>query len=176
MTGVVRDAVDAPEERVGNDSTSVRQVIDASLGCAPFTVRVLRAVHGRSFARHAGEAEELLFVLSGTGEVIVDDDHQRVEPETGIVVRPGQRYELENPSDAEDLVLVSVSLHDPEPGEGSAAGPAVARLADQADQAATGERLYRIVFDAASGCPSATQFVGYIPVGRLRATTTSTKR
>ena len=40
---------------------------------------------------------------------------------------------------------------------------------DQAAQQATGERQFRVVFDPANGCPSATQFVGYIPVGAAPA-------
>ena len=42
-------------------------------------------------------------------------------------------------------------------------------LADQEAQSATGARQFRIVFDPANGCPSATQFVGYIPVGAAPA-------
>jgi hypothetical protein len=57
VSGVVRDAADAPERRTGNDSTSVRSVLDAAVGCEAFTLRTLRAVRGRSFERHAGAAQ-----------------------------------------------------------------------------------------------------------------------
>jgi len=186
VSGVVRDARDAPERRIGNDSMAVRDVIDASVGCAPFTLRVLRAMRGRSFERATGLADELLFVLAGRGEVIIDGRHHDVEPETGVLLRPGARYELQNDDPGADLEVISVALHDPlvdaaqadaaQAGAATAgaanagaagAGPGdpLARLADQADEAATGERTFRIVFDPQRGCATATQFVGYIPVG-----------
>jgi mannose-6-phosphate isomerase-like protein (cupin superfamily) len=167
MSGVVRDAADVPEKRVGNDSVAVREVIDATVGCAPFTLRVLRAMRGRSFERTTGLAEELLFVLAGRGEVIVDGSHVAVEPETGLRLSPGARYELHNEDAGADLAVVSVALHDPlaDAAGDAAAATAVSRLADQADEAATGERTFRIVFGAQRGCETATQFVGYIPVG-----------
>ena len=166
VSGLVRDACDAPESRAGNDAMAVREVIDASVGCTPFTLRVLRSVRGRSFERLTGTAAELLFVLAGRGHVIVDDHHHHeVEPETGVLLAPGSRYELDNEA-AEDLEVVSVSLHDPlDAPAGWARDARLSRLADQADEAATGERTFRIVFDPARGCANATQFVGCIPVG-----------
>jgi mannose-6-phosphate isomerase-like protein (cupin superfamily) len=171
MNGVVRDTADAPEQRVGNDAVAVRDVIDASVGCEAFSLRVLRAVRGRSFERVTGAGEELLFVVTGHGGVIVDGaDARELEPETGVLLRRGTRYELDNDSD-EDLVIVSVALHReplplplPLPAD-AASEPLVARLADAAEGSATADRTFRVVFDAEHGCGAATQFVGYIPVG-----------
>lgn len=162
-SGVVRDALDVPERRTGNDALAVRDVIDAGDGCAPFTLRVLRAVRGRSFEQRTEGSEELLFVLRGAGEVIIDDVHVAVGAQTGVAVRPRARYELHNESVGEDLEVLAVALHDPEPAPDDA--PVVSRLADAERRAATGARTFRIVFDADHGCPSATQFVGEIPVG-----------
>src|SRR5579872_3013873 len=104
---------------------AIRDVLDASVGCSPFTLRLLRSVHGRSFELQTGATEELLFVLVGAGEVIVGDDHAAVEPETGVLLRAGSRYELHNDSADTDLVVVAVALHDPEAAPGSAAATAV---------------------------------------------------
>lgn len=163
MTGLVRDAPDAVERRVGNDATAVREVIGSDDGCGLFTLSMLRTVTGRSAARDTASAEELLFVVSGEGRLIAADGEHRIEAETGAILRAGQRYEVEN-DDADDLVIVSVALHDP---AASPDGPAtvLSRLADQSAQTATANREFRIVFDAAHSCPSATLFVGYIPVG-----------
>ena len=161
MSGLVRDAHAVAEHRVGNDATSVREVIDAADGCEPFTLRVLRAVTGRSMERTTDGAEELLFVVAGNGQLLLGDrEHHALEPEMGVLLRPGERYELHN-DDPADLVVVSVSLHEPLP----ATGRVVSRLADAVAQSATAAREFRIVFDADHGCPTATQFVGYIPVG-----------
>src|ERR1019366_6973538 len=82
---------------------------------------------------------------------------------------PDERYELDNDG-PQDLLIVAVALHQPL-SRATAEQPCVSlsRLADQAAQAATGERQFRIVFDPLNGCPSATQFVGYIPVGAAPA-------
>jgi mannose-6-phosphate isomerase-like protein (cupin superfamily) len=168
VSGVVRDAHDAPERRVGNDAMAVREMIDASVGCAPFSLALLRVVRGRGFERRTGLADELLFVLAGAGELITGERHLALEPESGVMLRSGARYELENGDADDDLVIVSVALHDPLPSPpGSPAGgsPAVSRLADATEASATGARTFRIVFDPDRGCATATQFVGYIPVG-----------
>jgi len=164
MSDVVRDASAVPEQRTGNDSTAVRCVLDAAVGCEAFTLRTLRAVRGRSFERRTGAAQELLFVLSGGGELLCGGRHVELEPQTGVLLEPGTRYELDNAT-ATDLELVSVSLHDPLAAPATRTDPAVSRLADRPAQAATADRTFRIVFDAESGCASATQFVGEIPVG-----------
>ncbi len=168
-SGLVRDSADAPERRRGNDAMAVREVIGPGEGCELFTMRVLRTVAGRSFERSTGEADELLFVIGGSGRLIAADGEHQLEPETGALLSGGERYELDNDG-PEDLSIVSVGLHDQLARE---AGPPVrtriSRLSDQAAQTATADREFRIVFDPSNGCASATQFVGYIPVGAAPA-------
>jgi mannose-6-phosphate isomerase-like protein (cupin superfamily) len=169
MSGLVRDCADAPERRIGNDATAVREVIGSADGCDLFTLRVLRTVAGRSFERSSGEADELLFVVAGSGQLITADGEHQLEPETGALVAGGQRYEIDNIGPA-DLLIVAVSLHNPLAADGDGdAQTQVSRVADQAAQTATADREFRIVFDPDNGCGSATQFVGYIPVGAAPA-------
>jgi mannose-6-phosphate isomerase-like protein (cupin superfamily) len=169
MSGLVRDCADAPERRIGNDATAVREVIGSADGCDLFTLRVLRTVAGRSFERSSGETDELLFVVAGSGQLITADGEHQLEPETGALVAGGQRYEIDNIGPA-DLLIVAVSLHDPLAADGDGeARTQVSRVADQAAQTATADREFRIVFDPDNGCGSATQFVGYIPVGAAPA-------
>ena len=163
--GVVRDSAAVAEQRTGNDSIAVRSVLDATVGCEAFTLRTLRAVRGRSFERATGASEELLFVTAGAGELICGSEHIELDPQTGVLIEPGARYELDNAS-ATDLELVSVSLHDPlARPDGTGRRPLVSRLADRPALPATADRTFRIVFDAEHGCATATQFVGEIPVG-----------
>jgi mannose-6-phosphate isomerase-like protein (cupin superfamily) len=164
MTGVVRDVASVPVRRVGNDSAAVREVLDASVGCTPFTLRELRCVRGRSMLRETGAADELLFVVGGAGTLITGDGHHELEPETGVLLAAGSSYEIDN-EHADDLVLVSVALHDPLETPAGTVTTTLSRLADSAAQSATGARTFRIVFDPHGGCATATQFVGYIPVG-----------
>ena len=169
MSGCVRECAGAPERRAPNDTTAVREVIDRSLGCEPFSLRLLRAEAGRSAARETGPSEELLFVLGGSGRMIAGDGEHELETETGALLPAGARYALHNEG-PEDLLIVAVALHDPLRGDRDAdAHTCLSRLADQMAQSATGERQFRIVFDPDNGCHSATQFVGYIPVGAAPA-------
>jgi mannose-6-phosphate isomerase-like protein (cupin superfamily) len=161
MSGVVRDCEQVPERRTGNDSAAVRDVIDARDGCELFTLRTLRAVAGHSIARETGDSEELLFVVSGRGSIVTAAGEHDVEAETGLLMGPGDHYEFVN-AGPEDIFAVSVALHDCSSARSAAD---VSRLADATAQSATADREFRIVFDADSGCPAATQFVGYIPVG-----------
>jgi len=162
VSGVVRDCAQVPERRSGNDSAAVRDVIDARDGCELFTLRTVRALAGHSMARHTGEGEELVFVASGRGAIVTSTAEHAVEPETGLLLGPGDHYEIVNDG-PEDIYAVSVALHEPQASARSSAS--VSRLADAVEQSATADRQFRIVFDADSGCPSATQFVGYIPEG-----------
>jgi mannose-6-phosphate isomerase-like protein (cupin superfamily) len=165
MSGIVRDSRTLPERRVGNDSTAVREVLDAAVGCSAFAMRTLRAVRGRSFERAVGANQELLFVLGGRGELICGEHHVALEAETAVLLAPGSRYELDNDSTVTDLLVISVALPDPIGVSPAPVSPAVSRLADRPPQAATADRTFRIVFDPHSGCETATQFVGEIPVG-----------
>ena len=162
MSGVVRDCEQVPERRTGNDSAAVREVIDARDGCELFTLRTVRAVVGHSMARETGASAELLFVVSGAGTLVTSDGEHQLEPETGVLMCPGDHYELVN-AGPEDIYCVSVALHEPQGHSRDAT--VLSRLGDSTTQSATADREFRIVFDADNGCASATQFVGYIPVG-----------
>lgn len=127
--------------------------------------------------RATGAAEEVLFVISGSGELRTDGERHALEPETGVYVGPGKEYELRNEaSDPVRTVCVRIRGAAGD-GEGAAAGDGggdpdasarvvVRRLADQVARGATSEREFRIVADPSTGLHSATQFVGYIPPGR----------
>lgn len=172
MSGLVRHASQAPERRIGDDAGGLREVLDASNGCELFSLGLLRAVAGSPAQRTSGGADELLFVLSGTGRLIGSGGEHRLEPEAGLLVVRGEHYELASDG-GEDLLIVAVRLHGPLEAapESQERRPAItaSRLRDQDAQAATADREFRIVFHPDNGCPSATQFVGYIPVGAAPA-------
>ncbi len=136
----------------------------------PLEQAVIECGPRTSTARATGEAEEVLFVLTGQGDLRLRAESHTLEPETGAYVAPGEEYELEN-TGPEPMRLVSVRIPDPAPpsaqaGAGAAARVVVRRLADQEDQDATTDRSFRIVGDPSTGLRSATHFVGYIPTAR----------
>jgi mannose-6-phosphate isomerase-like protein (cupin superfamily) len=162
MGGCVVSEVDAPAHH--DDALTWRATLGPHVGCTVLEQNVLELAPGGSAARSAGACEEVLFVLSGRGSLRLDGTEHALEPESGAYLAPGERYELRNGGD-ERLRLVAVSIPDPAPPQD---GPraVVRRLADQAAEAATTQREFRIVADPASGLRSATHFVGYIPTVR----------
>jgi len=130
---------------------------------------VIECAPGSSVTRATGEAEEVLFVLVGEGEVALDGERHPVEPETGAYFAPGEEYELSNRS-SHPMRVVSVRISDPAPADagndGAGRRTVVRRLADQEAHDATTARWFRIVADPSTGLRSATHFVGYIPTER----------
>jgi mannose-6-phosphate isomerase-like protein (cupin superfamily) len=164
MAGCVVAELDAPAHQ--GDQLTARATLGPHVGCTTFEQHVLELAPGGSAPRSTGECEEVLFVLSGRGELRLGGAEHALEPESGAYLAPGERYELRNGGD-ERLRLVAVSIPDPAP-PGAATGEraVVRRLADQVSQEATTQREFRIVADPASGLRSATHFVGYIPTVR----------
>jgi quercetin dioxygenase-like cupin family protein len=121
---------------------------------------LLECEPGSAISRETGAAEEVLFILNGSGTLTLDGREYELEPESGAYLAPDERYELNG-----SLTAVAVRISDPEPVDRSTRA-VVRRLAEQEAQAATGAREFRIVADPTTGLRSATQFVGYIPVGR----------
>lgn len=130
---------------------------------------------GTTTARATGEAEEVLFVVEGRGELRVGGgERHSLEPDTGVNLGPGQEYEVRNET-SDPLHMVSVQVRGPAPqagvgdadGGGDGAGRTVVRrVADQQTQDATTDRTFRIVADPSTGLRAATHFVGYVPTVR----------
>lgn len=126
---------------------------------------VIECAPGSSISRATGDAEEVLFVLAGSGELVLAGERYPLEPETGAYLAPGEEYEVDSHG-SEPLRMVSVLIEDPVAGGETADRAVVRRLADQEEQAATTSRSFRIVADPSTGLRSATHFVGYVPTER----------
>jgi quercetin dioxygenase-like cupin family protein len=143
------------------DTATTRLTIDRRSGCERLEQRVLSFAPGRSRPRQAETGEEILYVVSGAGKLVLEGAEHRLEADMGAYIAPGERYEVENPG-PDELKLVSVmapaeSLR--EPGL-----PSTVRYADQPILPAGRDREFRYVIDT----PGATQFVGSIPPGRAK--------
>jgi mannose-6-phosphate isomerase-like protein (cupin superfamily) len=138
-------------------------------GSAPFTrleQAVLDLVPGDARRAATADAEEVLFVVSGRVTLRLTNSGARheLEPETGAYLPSRHDYELHN-SGPRPARVIAVRIPDP---DGPGGEPAVSRLRDQAAEAATTDREFRIVADPehGGGLQSATHFVGYIPTKR----------
>ena len=124
---------------------------------------VLRFGPGRSAELRREGRQDVLYVVSGAGTLLLDGAEHALEPELGVYIAPEESYAVDNPG-PEDIVLVSVTA----PGERHDAGRRrfTVRLADQPVQHAKPDREFRYLVNQDAGCLDVTQFVGLIPPGR----------
>jgi len=118
------------------------------------SLRVLEFGPGRSPTFRNAEHDEVLFALSNC-TLLIDGDARRVERETGIFVRAGQAFAIENQGSA-PVTLVGVQS----PATEVPPKAVVVKLSEQRAMP-TADRWYRVLIDS-----EVTQFVGSIPPGR----------
>jgi mannose-6-phosphate isomerase-like protein (cupin superfamily) len=124
-------------------------------GCREFEQRVLRFDGAGEDARSSHD--EVLYVLAGSGTVTVAGDRARLDRGSAVYVSAGTSWRVD---EASELEMLSVLVRDPLPSDGTT--HAIVALDDVDADAATAGRMFRLL----APCPSATQFVGYIPSGR----------
>ncbi len=164
MKGFVVSESELESSKEQGDTASVRVTIDSRSGSERLEQRVLRFEPGRSKPRRLDGIQEILYVASGRGTLLVDGRPHELEPGTGAFVAAGEVLELDNPG-PEELVVVAVSA--PE-GEGSAPRPErrTVRYADRPTLPASGDREFRYLADEEVGSRDVTQFLGVIAPGR----------
>jgi mannose-6-phosphate isomerase-like protein (cupin superfamily) len=163
----VTDEASTEARRNDGDTATTRVTIGPAFGCEALEQRVIRFAPGRSRARGGGRREELLFAVSGSATLHLGASEHLLEPETGVFVPPGERYEIENEG-PDELVLVSVLALEPEDGAEERPQPGAVRLAEQPAHPAGKDREFRYVANEEVGCRTVTQFVGSIPPGRAK--------
>jgi mannose-6-phosphate isomerase-like protein (cupin superfamily) len=124
-------------------------------GCEEFEQEVLR-FDGPAEARGSDADDEVLYVLAGRGVAEIGGERAELEAGTAAYVRHGTPWQV---TEADGLEVLSVLVRDPLPSETT---HAVLGVEDAEVGAATAGRQFRLL----APCASATQFVGYIPVGR----------
>ena len=124
-------------------------------GCAEFEQSVLR-LDGPSEARASEADDEVLYVLAGAGVADVGGERAELAPGTAAYVRRGTPWQV---TEGNGLEILSVLVRDPDPDPAS---HAVVGIDAVESGTATAGRQFRLLAPSAS----ATQFVGYIPVGR----------
>ncbi|HEY2541807.1 MAG TPA: cupin domain-containing protein [Gaiellaceae bacterium] len=126
----------------------------AARGCAEFEQRLLRFDGGGE--RAALSDDEVLYVLAGSGTATIDREPVELRAGTALYIAAGAGWRVDG---ADGLELMSVIVRNPLP---SSVRHAVVGVDDVEVGEATAGRMFRLL----APCPSATQFVGYIPPGR----------
>lgn len=155
-------------------SARIFDLINRARGSEALSLRILRFQTGVSPAFLTPGCGDVLYLVAGAAKLVVDGGEFEVGSDTGIFLRPGSVWSLEN-TGSEDVVLVSSQCPDPESSQQRASGPATqtreaselasVRLADRM-RATTADRWYKVMVDRALGSDEVTQFVGAIPPGR----------
>lgn len=141
-----------------------RPVLTQEFGSAFLTQTVRTLDPGATAGPYeSGAHEEVLFVLTGTGALLLGDQEIDFAPESGILVTPGETYRLR--ADAPTEIVAVRVLHPA--GDEVPTGPrrVISRLDEQDVAQATAGREYRILAGPETGFRSGTHFVGYIPTG-----------
>src|SRR5436190_5035264 len=156
VTSFVVDEADVEPVREDGDTASVRLTFEAE----HLQQRVIRFAPGRSQERTAASRRELLYVVSGSGELELDGERLVLEPGTGAFVAPGETWAIDNPGPAE-LLLVAVSAT-AELEVDEARRKKAIRFADQPEHRASVERTFRYLINEDAGCLDVTQFLGIV--------------
>jgi quercetin dioxygenase-like cupin family protein len=140
----IRHYVVPPEPVAGE-----RLVFSADNGCERLETRVVRLGHGWSGPRSPGERQEILYVTRGTGRLALNGVQHGLEPDVGVLVLPGETYEIDG-----DIEIVSVLA----PVESEIDRQrVVSRFADREEGRADEKRTFRVLHQG-----ELTQFVGIV--------------
>ena len=168
--------------------------IGRATGAQAISLRVLEFAPGLSPGIRNDDCDEILYVLDSEhghpvrpsegserssivqgAQVFINGHSQDISPDTGIYLRPGETFAVNNPG-PNSIVMVSSQCPDPDrepefvealtsPKVDSPGPSPLVRLSDRPAQP-TADRWYRVLVDDEIGSTNATQFVGSIPPGR----------
>jgi mannose-6-phosphate isomerase-like protein (cupin superfamily) len=170
--------------------------IGRATGAQAISLRVLEFAPGLSPGIRNEDCDEVLYVLDGSWaaprsdrdevsttrvagwvNLLIDGVTYDVGPDTGVYIRPGETFAVDNPGPT-SFVLISSQCPDPDRAPrlvplltAASVNPSpsdrspLVRLADRPAQP-TADRWYRVLVDDEVSSTQVTQFVGSIPPGR----------
>jgi mannose-6-phosphate isomerase-like protein (cupin superfamily) len=150
---------DVEATRREGDTAREKLILGEHNGSQHLEQRVVRYASGRSLPRGDANRDELLYVVTGAGTLELDGEPHPLEPESGVYVRAGETYTIENGGPGE-LVVVTTSV----PVEHVYRPPrqVVVRFSDRPELRADAKRTFRYLVNQEAGCLDATQFVGIV--------------
>jgi mannose-6-phosphate isomerase-like protein (cupin superfamily) len=161
-------------EPLAQERVRVWRHVGRERGADAISLSVLEVAPATSTAWRNLSSDEVLFVLSGSGDLLSEGKRLRIGPDSGIFVRGGALLALSNAGET-PLVLVSSRCPDPGPrilfeqidvAAPISRGSSVVRFEDRPTERAGDGRWFRVLVDAEAGSQQVTQFVGFIPGGR----------
>ncbi len=165
MRGFVTSEEAVEPWRENGDTATVRLTIDSTSGSEKLEQRVIRFAPGRSQEHVLDGRQEVVYIVSGSGTLIIEGREHELEPDMGAYIAAGEPFEIDNPG-PNDLLLVAVSF----PQENGSATPPERRTIRRADRPtlpAGEERRFEYLADAELGNHDLTQFLGVIDPSRV---------
>jgi (S)-ureidoglycine aminohydrolase len=156
VSSFVVDEADVEPVQSDGDTTTTRLTFEAE----HLEQRVVRFAPGRSRERTLEGRHELLYVVSGSGELELDGRRHTLEPGTGAFVAPGETYAVENPGPGELLVVAVSATADV--GVDPQKRQVTVRFDEQPEETASVERTFRYLINEDAGCLDVTQFMGIV--------------
>jgi mannose-6-phosphate isomerase-like protein (cupin superfamily) len=152
---------------------SYRVPVSRRMGARDIAQAISIYAAGRAPSQGNRQAEEVLYVVRGSGACHIDGDRYELEPGTAVFIPPGSVYQIENPS---NTLLEIVSVCCPEENavetdlsvEANKSSMAPPRTVRESDRKAiqTGDRTFKLLINQDAGSRHVTQFIGVIPPGR----------
>ncbi|MBI3361686.1 MAG: cupin domain-containing protein [Chloroflexi bacterium] len=166
-------AEDLPLSPVPGTNATFRVPIDrTTTGCQNLVQRVFRYEAGTSPEMINEDSEDVIFVVSGSGEAVVGRQTYPLTLYTGLLAPPRVPYVIRIPGPA-PLELVSVLS--PQPGRPASVPPSpkakpVGKLAvhesEEKSLPAGDDRYFKLMIDPRYGSKYLTQFIGFIDKSR----------
>ena len=167
MPGFVISETAVESSREAGDTASVRLTIDRSSGSEQLEQRVIRFAPGRSKEHVLDGRQEVVYVVSGRGALIIEGREHALEPDMGAYIAAGEGFAVDNPG-PEELVVVAVSLAQ-EDGASPPTSKRTVRRADRPTHPAGEERRFEYLADEELGNHDLTQFLGVIDPSNVPA-------
>jgi len=155
-----------------------RVPISKTMGARDIAQYVSSYGEGLSLSRRNPAAEEVVYVVSGSGLCYIDGYSYALEPGTAVYIPPGSAYQFENLDQrgrgVEDLEIISVRC----PEDDAEVGITTVIRAQQdtkpfrtvreesQEPIPAGDRTFKYLVNQDLGAARVTQFIGVIPTGR----------
>jgi mannose-6-phosphate isomerase-like protein (cupin superfamily) len=146
--------------REEGDTATTRVSFDSSNGCEHLEQRLIRFAPGRSRDRTLEGRQEVLFVISGRGELELDGNRHELATNTGVFIASGETYAVDNPGPEEVVVVSVVAPEDRIDSTGTR--KVTVRLDEQPELPASSERTFHYLVNEDAGCLDVTQFLGIV--------------
>ena len=144
-------------------SVKIWNQVGSANGAEAISLRILEFGPGRSPSLRNGEFDEVLYLLDSC-TMVIDGSAYEVGSESGVYIRPGQTFSVEN-SGTDPIAIVSSQCPAERVASIKAGASPIVRLSDRR-ALPTADRWYRVLVDDEVGSEQVTQFVGSIPPGR----------